>query len=281
VTERTRDVDIRNPKASTTLSLATATVQLEVRAMSWSGQQYGQQYGQLPPQYTGQNQFLQGQPTGFPQGVQPQAAGFNQQFGPRLTPNVTGYPTGYGGVGAGAVPPVPPMPSAFAGQQQRFAPQSTGMLAPQQQPQQFQQRNFLSPSPGPLLGQPTGIGGNFGAQSLPNFANNALPSNFLSSFMPSHQQLQPGAVQFSQPALNQSFQQPQQPQNAPPKIPWALTAEERKSYDQIFRAWDQQGTGFISGSMAKEVFGQSGLDRNDLMSVWCGSPVTSCRPEFS
>jgi hypothetical protein len=52
-------------------------------------------------------------------------------------------------------------------------------------------------------------------------------------------------------------------------VPWALSAEERKNYDQIFRAWDQQGSGFVSGSMAKEVFGQSGIDRDDLMKIWC------------
>ena len=53
------------------------------------------------------------------------------------------------------------------------------------------------------------------------------------------------------------------------QVPWALSAEEQKNYDQIFRAWDQRGTGFISGTMAQEVFGQSGLDRDDLMKIWC------------
>jgi hypothetical protein len=237
--------------------------------MSWTGQPYGQQqYGQVPPQFTGQNQFLQGQPTGFAPGLQPQPTGFGQTFGSRLTPQPTGYVGGYGAVGPGAIPPVPQLPSAYAGQQQRFTPQATGLLGMQPQQQHLQQRNFLSPSPGPLVGQPTGLGGNFGAQNLPNFANNALPTNFLSSFMPSQQPTQTGTMQFSQPALNQSFQQPQLPQTAAPRIPWALTAEERKSYDQIFRAWDQQGTGFISGTMAKEVFGQSGLERNDLMTIW-------------
>lgn len=51
-------------------------------------------------------------------------------------------------------------------------------------------------------------------------------------------------------------------------IPWALTADEKKRYDQIFRAWDQQGAGFIGGGVAKEVFGQAGLERDDLMSIW-------------
>lgn len=54
----------------------------------------------------------------------------------------------------------------------------------------------------------------------------------------------------------------------PRQVPWALSAEEQKNYDQIFRAWDQRGTGFISGTMAQEVFGQSGLERDDLMKIW-------------
>lgn len=52
-------------------------------------------------------------------------------------------------------------------------------------------------------------------------------------------------------------------------IPWALTKDEKKRYDQIFRAWDKEGTGYIGGAVAKEVFGQAGLDRDDLMAIWC------------
>lgn len=55
---------------------------------------------------------------------------------------------------------------------------------------------------------------------------------------------------------------------ATPKIPWVLTKDEKKNYDQIFRAWDQQGTGFISGETAQEVFGQSGLSRDDMAKIW-------------
>jgi hypothetical protein len=56
--------------------------------------------------------------------------------------------------------------------------------------------------------------------------------------------------------------------NTAPKIPWALSKAEKKNYDQIFRAWDAQSTGFISGQTALEVFGQSGLDKNDLAKIW-------------
>ncbi|KAG1831681.1 hypothetical protein DFJ58DRAFT_244125 [Suillus subalutaceus] len=53
-----------------------------------------------------------------------------------------------------------------------------------------------------------------------------------------------------------------------PKIPWTLSRAEKKQYDQIYRAWDTQGTGFISGQTALEVFGQSGIDKNDLARIW-------------
>lgn len=47
-----------------------------------------------------------------------------------------------------------------------------------------------------------------------------------------------------------------------------LTKEEKKNYDQIFRAWDQSGSGFLSGDVAQEVFGQSGLNRDDMAKIW-------------
>lgn len=56
---------------------------------------------------------------------------------------------------------------------------------------------------------------------------------------------------------------------ATPKVPWTLSRQEKKDYDQIFRAWTGgEGGGYIEGSMAGEVFGQSGLGREDLMKIW-------------
>ncbi|THG95777.1 hypothetical protein EW026_g5934 [Hermanssonia centrifuga] len=82
-----------------------------------------------------------------------------------------------------------------------------------------------------------------------------------------------GAPQLQQPqgiSLQQSFQQHNQTQRgtAAPRVPWALSKAEKKSYDQIFRAWDARGEGFISGQTALEVFGQSGIDKNDLAKIW-------------
>lgn len=71
----------------------------------------------------------------------------------------------------------------------------------------------------------------------------------------------------SQP-LTQTFQSLlQNPQVRTPKVPWALSKQEKKDYDQIFRAWEG-GDGFISGETAIGVFGQSGLKQDDLMKIW-------------
>jgi hypothetical protein len=134
--------------------------------------------------------------------------------------------------------------------------------------------------------------GGYPQQQLPAFAPMQRPmatgyppqQSFHHQPPPFHQQhaptLQPGPyidpahIQFantnSAPPLEHSFQQQNQAHTgqATVPIPWALTPDEKKRYDQIFRAWDQQGTGFIEGRVSKEVFGQAGLDQNDLMAIW-------------
>lgn len=61
---------------------------------------------------------------------------------------------------------------------------------------------------------------------------------------------------------------PESPATALPTMDWTLSIAERKNYAQIFRAWDAQDTGFITGQAALEVFGQSGLEKNDLAKIW-------------
>ena len=51
-------------------------------------------------------------------------------------------------------------------------------------------------------------------------------------------------------------------------IPWAVTKIEKQMYDKIFDGWDGLGKGFIGGDVAIEVFGQSGLPKEDLMKIW-------------
>ncbi|GJN92753.1 hypothetical protein Rhopal_005791-T1 [Rhodotorula paludigena] len=223
--------------------------------MSWLNQPYTGGYG-----YQQQQQPLQGQPTGY----LPQLQAQYQQ------PQPTGFlPQG------GMMPPVPmqAQPTGFMGAPPMQRPMQTGYQQGPPQP------------PAPLRPQATG----FNASGM----GAGVQSQFMSTFMPAQSMppqgfVQPGQMQFAaqqqqlqpqrtgvappppQPSLQQQFQQANQQQmgQASVPIPWKLTPEEKKRYDQIFRAWDQQGSGFLPGSMAKEVFGQAGLGQDDLMAIW-------------
>ncbi|KAI0202247.1 hypothetical protein F4808DRAFT_84312 [Astrocystis sublimbata] len=174
---------------------------------------------------------------------QPQPQASNSQL---LQAQMTGYPgqqmgmqsqqTGFpGGMNnpqptgySGPRPPMPPMPTGFSG--------------------------GLSPAPAaPLNAQPTGRPGQWGlvntpASGLPNI--DALQARM----MP-----QAGREQQSYTTAGLSG-------NA--VIPWAITKDEKTRYDQLFRAWDGLGKGFIGGDQAIEIMGQSGLDKTDLERIW-------------
>lgn len=250
--------------------------------------------GWLPPgQQQQQAQFQYAQATGYPQQqqqpLQPLQTGFPGANTGFLQPQRTGFPQQQFNQQQ-QPPPVPQIPQNYQNQyaQNQQPPQlqqfgggnQTGLGA------NFgaQQPRFLSTSPapqGPLLSQPTG-GGGLG-QLLPQrtgildprlqlMSNTFMPANTAAPYLPS------GAPQFAGgPQGNQSLQQTFQQHNqtnrgtVAPRVPWALSKDEKKNYDQIFRAWDTSNSGFISGDMASEVFGQSGLDRNDLATIWFGS----------
>ncbi|KAH7329196.1 hypothetical protein B0I35DRAFT_404446 [Stachybotrys elegans] len=184
------------------------------------------------PQPTASNsQLLQSQMTGFPG----QQAGFGGQ-NQGLQPQQTGFPgvqnpqaTGY----QGPRPPMPPMPTGFG---QSLSPNAGmgGMVAP-------------------LNAQPTGRPGQWGlvnapASGLPNI--DALQARM----MP--QQGREGGNYTTQGLQGNAV------------IPWAITKEEKGRYDQLFRAWDGLGKGYIGGDQAIEIFGQSGLEKPDLERVW-------------
>ena len=106
-----------------------------------------------------------------------------------------------------------------------------------------------------------------------------LPISFSFSRIPLTDQLQlttqplnnSGMPQFAAPPsqLPGQFQSLlDNPKIRTPNVPWTLSKQEKKDYDQIFRAWDVSGEGFINGEMAREVFGQSGLGQNDLIKIW-------------
>lgn len=75
--------------------------------------------------------------------------------------------------------------------------------------------------------------------------------------------LQPAQFQSKLHSLSQTQAGP-----AKKSLSWAMSKEERKSYDSIFRAWDSKRTGWISGDVARELFGQSGLSREQLLQIW-------------
>ncbi|CAG8926223.1 unnamed protein product [Penicillium salamii] len=191
---------------------------------------------------------LTAQPTGFfpqqtgiqpPSIQQPQATGFpGQNQSQFLQPQQTGFmsnpqATGY----TGPRPPMPPMPTGFGSS---LSPGQTGVA------------QGLGVQPTGLTAQPTGMPGQWGfintpAQGLPNI--DAMK-----------QQLMP------QPGREGGFSAAGLSGNA--TVAWAITKEEKKIYDDLFRAWDGLRKGFVSGETAIEIMGQSGLNRLDLERIW-------------
>ena len=181
------------------------------------------------------------QPTGFAaQYIPPQPTGFGNQQPQGSAPQPTGFQpqqtgfqqnpqaTGY----QGPRPPMPPMPSSYGS---NLSPSQTG-----NQPQM------------PLNAQPTGRPGQWGlvnapASGLPNI--DALQQRM----MP-----QPGREGgYTTTGLSGTA-----------TVPWAVTKDEKKIYDQLFKAWDGFNKGFIGGDVAIEVMGQSGLPKSDLEKIW-------------
>ncbi|KAI1180425.1 hypothetical protein F4777DRAFT_315675 [Nemania sp. FL0916] len=158
--------------------------------------------------------------------------------------------------------------TGFPGQQMGMQPQQTGFMGglnnpqptgyngprPPMPPMPTGFQGSLSPAPAaPLNAQPTGRPGQWGlvntpASGLPNI--DALQARM----MP-----QAGREQqnYTTAGLSGSA-----------VIPWAITKDEKTRYDQLFRAWDGLGKGFIGGDQAIEIMGQSGLDKTDLERIW-------------
>lgn len=194
---------------------------------------------QPQPQQPSNTQLMQqltAQPTGF---QVPQATGYAQQ----LQPQFTGYPaknqgqfgqqpTGY----TGPRPPMPPMPTGFN--------QSPGLSS--------QPTGYAGQMAAPLNAQPTGQPGQWG---LVNAPTSGLPN--LSALQ---QQMMP------QPGREAGFSAQGLRGNA--TVPWAVTKDEKKIYDDMFKAWDGFGKGYITGNQAIEIFGQSGLDKTTLERIW-------------
>lgn len=206
-----------------------------------------------------------------PQHPQPQ-----QPSNAQLLSQLAAQPTGFGPQATGLQPnqasflgpnaALAPQPTGFPGQsqQQYLQTQPTGLMTNPQATGYSGPRPPLPPMPtgfgsnlssgptGGLVAQPTGIPGQWG------FVN--APSSGLPNIEALKQQLMP------QPGREGGFTTAGLSGNA--SIPWAITKEEKKIYDDLFRAWDGFHKGFIGGDTAIEIMGQSGLDRKDLERIW-------------
>lgn len=194
---------------------------------------------QQPQAQNPSNQQLLTQLTAQPTGFQvPQATGYQQQLQPQATgymPQAQGY--------TGPRPPMPPMPTGFGN---NLAPglsaQPTGLLP--------QQTGY--PMAQPLNAQPTGRPGQWGLVNAP------------AAGLPNLQALQ--SQMMPQPGREAGFSAQGLRGNA--TVPWAVTKDEKKIYDDMFKAWDGFGKGYISGAQSLEIFGQSGLNKQDLERIW-------------
>ncbi|CAZ83899.1 unnamed protein product [Tuber melanosporum] len=210
-----------------------------------------------PPQ-TPQTAISPSQPTGQPQpsnsqllGMMAQPTGFQpQQTGiPGLQSQRTGFPT---------------MQTQFTG----FQPQQTGITSqatgygqgpgsyggsiPPVPPIPTGVSSLMPSGMNPLQAQPTGRPGQWG------FVN--TPASVLQGIDALQERMMP------QPGREGGFSTQGLQGNA--VIPWSITKVEKQKYDQVFEGWDGLKRGLISGDTAIEVFGQSGLPKDNLMQIW-------------
>ena len=118
-------------------------------------------------------------------------------------------------------------------------------------PTGFQQNNQTGLA-APLNAQPTGQPGKWGLVNAP------------ASGLPNIEALQ--LQMMPQPGREGGFSTTGLRGNA--TVPWAVTKDEKKVYDNLFKAWDGFNKGYITGNQAIEIFSQSGLEKSDLETVW-------------
>ncbi|KAI0128504.1 hypothetical protein BJ170DRAFT_621833 [Xylariales sp. AK1849] len=185
---------------------------------------------QHPQPQASNSQILQSQMTGFP-GAQmgSQPTGFpGQNLG--MQQQQTGFPGMNNPQATGYNGPRPPMP-----------PMPTGF------------GGGLSAPAAPLNAQPTGRPGQWGLVNA--------PASGLPNIDALHARMMP-----QQGREQQNYTTTGLSGNA--VIPWAITKDEKKRYDELFRAWDGLHKGYIDGGIAIEIMGQSGLDKPDLERIW-------------
>ncbi|KAI7897611.1 uncharacterized protein BX663DRAFT_490738 [Cokeromyces recurvatus] len=105
--------------------------------------------------------------------------------------------------------------------------------------------------------QPTGY--NPSPRQLPPQV--AMPSGMLNNTLNFTNRMMPQSSYYTPPTSFEAL-------SSSVKIPWAVTDEEKKQYTKIFKAWDTEKRGILTGEKAKEIFSQSGLPQNVLMQIW-------------
>ena len=197
---------------------------------------------------------------------QPQPQASNSQLLSQITSQPTGFASQY----------IPPQPTGFTSQQPGIGPQPTGF---QQQQTGFQQNpqasGYQGPRP-PMPPMPTGYGSNLSPSQTG--MQPAMPLNAQPTGVPGQWGLvnAPASGLPNIDALQQRMM-PQQGReggyttaglSGSATVPWAVTKDEKKIYDSLFKAWDGFSKGFIGGDVAIEVMGQSGLPKPDLEKIW-------------
>ena len=220
---------------------------------------------QAPPRSNAPNFDSPARSTTSPKIQQPQPQASNSQLLTQLTAQPTGFASQYR-------PPQPtgfqPQGAGFLSQQSNFQSQPTGL-------QQNQQTSGYSSTLPPLPPMPTGFNSSF-SHGQPG----ALPSPL--NAQPTGRPGQWGLVNAPASGLPniEALQQRMMPQpgreggftttglSGSATVPWAVTKDEKKIYDQLFKAWDGFNKGAIGGDVAIEVMGQSGLEKSDLEKIW-------------
>ena len=197
---------------------------------------------------------------------QPQPQASNTQLLSQIATQPTGFAAQY----------LPSQPTGSGSQQSVFAPQPTGFQQQQASLRQNPQATGFQGARPPLPPMPM----NFGSSLSPSQTGNqpAMPLNT----QPTGQPGQWGFVNAPASGLPNidALQQRMMPQqgreggyttaglSGSATVPWAVTKDEKKIYDGLFKAWDGFNKGFIGGDVAIEVMGQSGLPKPDLEKIW-------------
>ena len=181
---------------------------------------------------------------------QPQPQLTNTSLLAGLTNQTTGaMPGNMGYAGQMGVQATGAMQQAYTGQ----VPNQYGVPLPPVPQMPSQYGSNLSPmAAAPLSSMPTGVPGQWGLVNT--------PASGLPNIEALHRQMMPQAGReggYTTAGLSGNA-----------TIPWAVTKDEKRIYDDIFRSWDGLGKGFVSGDQAIEIFQQSGVDGKDLERIW-------------